>query len=84
MTYSAREISAIAFATLDKEPKITRIPPWLAKSVVKLIRPFNSQLSDLAEFIITAWQSNVVAPPAGMHTLHEYYKELAYHWNKMK
>jgi len=80
VTYSTREIAELAFSTLGKKPQITRIPPLLAKSVVKLIRPFNKRMSDLGEFFVTAGQQDGVAPAKGVHTLASYYHELAAEW----
>jgi len=81
-TYSVKEIAELAFSTLGKKPRISRIPLWLAKSMAKLIWPFNRQLSDLAEFFIAAGESDGVAPPVGSHTLSSYYQELASRWLK--
>jgi uncharacterized protein YbjT (DUF2867 family) len=81
VSYSMREIAELAFSTLGKKPKITRIPPWLAELVVKLMRPFNRQMSGLAEFFITVGQNDAVAPAAGTQTLKSYYEELdSYLW----
>ena len=82
--YSIKEIAELAFSILGKKPKITRIPPWLAKSAVIAIRPFNKQMSDLAEFFIAASQSDGVAPATGSYTLEGYYQELASKWLKEK
>lgn len=79
-TYSMREIAELAFWTLGKRSKITRIPPLLAKLTARMIRPFNKQMSDLAEFFITAGQNEGIAPATGRHTLRSYYHELASQW----
>lgn len=80
VTYSVQEIAELAFSTLDKKAKITRIPLWLAKAAVKVIRPFNKQMSDLADFFVAAGQGDAVAPATGKHTLASYYQELASQW----
>jgi len=82
VTYSIQEIAKLAFSTLGKSPRITRIPPWLAEFAVRAVRPFNKQMSDLAEFFITAGQSDGVAPATGGHTLEGYYQELVSQWLK--
>ena len=84
VVYSIQEIAELAFSILGKKPKITRIPTWLAKSAVIAIRPFNKQMSDLAEFFIVASQSDGVAPATGSYTLEGYYQELASKWLKEK
>ena len=80
ITYTVREIAELTFSTLGKKPKITRIPLWLAKAAVKAIRPFNKQMSDLADFFVAAGQGDGVAPATGEHTLISYYQELASQW----
>ena len=84
LTYSLKETAELAFSTLGKKPKITRIPPWLAKLAVRVIRPFNKQMSDLVEFFTAAGQSDGVAPTTGTHTLRSYYEEVASQWLKEK
>jgi len=84
ITYTLKEIAELAFSTFGKNPKIALIPPWLAKLAIGVIRPFNKQISDLAEFFITAGQADSVAPAIGTHTLGSYYQELASQWLKEK
>jgi uncharacterized protein YbjT (DUF2867 family) len=79
-TYSVNEIAELAFSTLGKRAKITRIPPLLAKLTATMIRPYNKQMSDLAEFFIAAGRNEGVAPATGKHTLRSYYHELAAQW----
>ena len=47
---------------------------------MKAIRPFNRQMSDLADFFVAAGQDDGVAPATGGHTLADYYQELASQW----
>jgi len=79
VTYCMGEIAGLAFSALGTQPKVTRIPLWVARLAVRLIRPFNKQLSDLAEFFLAAGQGDGVAPATGRHTLDSYYRELASH-----
>ena len=77
VAYTVREIANLAFSALNKRPKVTRIPPWVAELAVRLIRPFNKQMADLADFFLAAGQGDDVAPAMGRHTLDTYYRELA-------
>ena len=74
--YTGQEIAELAFSTLGKAPRITRVPLLLAQAAVKLVRPFNHQTSDLIDFFVSAAQSNDIAPAMGEHTLAVYYQEL--------
>lgn len=84
VTYGVNEIAELAFSTLERKPKITRIPPWLAKITARALRPFNKQMSQLVEFFVTAGQYDGVAPATGTQTLGSYYEELASQWLKEK
>ncbi len=80
VTYSVQEIAELAFSTLGEKPKITHVPLWLAKAAINVVRPFNKQMSDLADFFVAAGQGDGVAPARGKHTLANYYQELASQW----
>ncbi len=75
--YSQREIAKLAFSTLGKSPKITRIPVWLANGAIGLIRLFNKHTADLFDFFVTAGQYDNVAPQFGIYALKDYYQELS-------
>lgn len=74
--YSYEDIAKLAFTVLGTTPKITRIPIWLAKSIVKMIRPFSDRYYTLASFFTTVMQNDFVAPKAGMHSLEAYYRKV--------
>jgi len=80
--YTGQEIAELAFSTLGENPKIVRIPTWLAQAAVKAVRPLNQQMSDLIDFFVTAAQSNDIAPATGEHTLAAHYQELYSQWLK--
>jgi uncharacterized protein YbjT (DUF2867 family) len=79
-TYSVKEIVDLAFSTVNKRTRITRISPFLANLSVKALRPFNKQMSDLIDFFVAAGQHDGVAPATGSHSLKAYYEELACQW----
>ena len=80
--YSYNEIAELAFSVLQKKPRIIHISPWLPDLLVKLVRPFNRQLSDLLEFFLTASQNDGIAPTTGIHSLEDYFRELVASWEK--
>ncbi len=71
------EIAETAFNTLNKTPRITYIPDWLRKLVLKLITTFtSSKIYGPIEFFLTVMAMNMVAPEYGQHTLKEYFESL--------
>jgi uncharacterized protein YbjT (DUF2867 family) len=77
VVYSQDEIAGLAFSILGKPPRITRIPVWLAKAAIALMRTFNPHGADLFDFFVTAAQRENVAPQFGTRTLEDYYRSLA-------
>ena len=77
VTYSYREIAELAFTVMGKPPRIRRVPVWLVKAVLPLIRLFNKRYYSVAAGIATITQNDFVAPQVGTHTLKEFYEELA-------
>jgi uncharacterized protein YbjT (DUF2867 family) len=75
--YRQKEIAELAFATLEKSPRISAIPVWLAKGAIGLTRLFDKHTAELFDFFVTAGQYENVAPQFGSHALPDYYRKLA-------
>jgi uncharacterized protein YbjT (DUF2867 family) len=71
-----REAAELAFAVAGNPPKITVIPMWLARGLVKFIGLLSTQFGDLADFIVTAGEIDGVGPSAGDITLRSYFEAL--------
>ncbi len=71
-----REAAELAFAVAGNPVKITVIPMWLARGLVRLIRLLSNQFGDLAEFIVTAGEIDGVGPKLGTTTLRSYFQRL--------
>ena len=75
-TMTQREAAELAFDVVGKPAKITVIPLWLARGLVKFISLLSTQFGDLAEFIVTAGEIDGVGPPRGTITLRSYFEAL--------
>ena len=71
-----REAAALAFEVVGNPVKITVIPMWLARGLVKLINLLSKQFGDLADFIVTAGEIDGVGPKRGTTTLKSYFESL--------
>ena len=71
-----REAALMAFDVVGKQAKITVIPIWLARILVKFIRLLSKQFGDLAEFIVTAGEIDGVGQPLGNRDLKSYFEGL--------
>ena len=71
-----REAAELAFEVTGKPVKVTVIPLWMARSLVKFIALLSTQFGDLAEFIVTAGEIDGVGPQRGTTTLRSYFEEL--------
>jgi uncharacterized protein YbjT (DUF2867 family) len=75
-TMTQREAAELAFDVLGKPVKISVIPMWVARGLVKFIALLSTQFGDLAEFIVTAGEIDGVGPPRGTITLRSYFESL--------
>lgn len=71
-----REAAELAFEVAGKPVKITVIPMWLGRGLVKFIGMLSTQFGDLAEFIVTAGEIDGVGPQRGKTTLRSYFESL--------
>jgi uncharacterized protein YbjT (DUF2867 family) len=71
-----KEAIELAFEVLGKTPKITIIPFWLAKALVKLISLLSKQFGDLADFIVTAGEIDGIGPVRGKTSLKSYFEDM--------
>lgn len=74
---SWQAIADLAFAALGRPAKITRVPTWLPRLLLPLVRPFSRRAYDVAGFIVRGSGHDLVAPVGGRHTLKAFYEELA-------
>lgn len=71
------QIAQIAFQVAGTKPRITRIPDWIRKSVLSLLRTFTgSKTYGPVEFFMTVLAMDLVAPTHGTHKLKEYFEML--------
>ena len=75
-TMTQRQAAELAFDVVGKPVKITVVPMWLARSLVKVIGLLSSQFGDLAEFIVTAGEIDGVGPARGEISLRSYFEML--------
>ena len=59
-----------------KPEKVTVIPIWLARGIVKFIGLLSTQFGDLADFIVTAGEIDGVGPKRGKTSLRSYFEAL--------
>ena len=71
-----REAAELAFEVAGNPVKISVVPMWLARGLVKLISVLSSQFGDLAEFIVTAGEIDGVGPARGTITLRSYFEAM--------
>lgn len=75
--YTRREIVELAFAALDRAPRVRSLPPGLFRGIASVAKPFNPRLAALLDFGVAVSQVDAVAPPHGSRSLRAYFAELA-------
>lgn len=74
--FTHNEILAIAFESLGKPVKISRIPIWLRNVMLATLRPFTSvKTYGPLEFFMTVLAMDLVAPTYGKHCLKDFFLE---------
>ena len=76
-TYTYREIAGLAFAVPGKRPRVRRVPVWLVKAALPLVRLFSKRYYTIAAGITAITQHDFEAPEVGTHTLKELDEEIA-------
>ncbi len=72
------EIAKISFDATHKKPKITYIPNWIRKLVLKISKLFLSKSAfGPIEFFMTVMAEEMIAPKYGNYTLSQYFNELS-------
>jgi uncharacterized protein YbjT (DUF2867 family) len=71
-----REAVELAFEVVGKPEKVTVIPMWLARGIVRVIGLLSTQFGDLADFIVTAGEIDGVGPKRGTTSLRSYFEAL--------
>ncbi|RKY99866.1 MAG: SDR family NAD(P)-dependent oxidoreductase, partial [Ignavibacteriae bacterium] len=71
------EIANLAFDAVGKSPKISHIPDWMRKIILKIAKLFmNSKKFGPIEFFLNVMAVDMVAPEHGKHTLKDYFNGL--------
>ncbi|SMR81845.1 Uncharacterized conserved protein YbjT, contains NAD(P)-binding and DUF2867 domains [Aliiroseovarius halocynthiae] len=75
---SMDDVAKLAFATLRTTPKITYIPAWILRVVLRVVKPFAPRhIWGPFELFLAAASSDMVAPPHGQRRLADFFAELA-------
>jgi uncharacterized protein YbjT (DUF2867 family) len=76
-TFTHEQIAELAFSVLNKKPKLTRIPLWLAKFFASGVRMVSKHYYTLMSFFITVMENDFNATEAGERTLKKYFETVA-------
>lgn len=73
--YSHKEVANLAFEILNKKPKITYLPDFLRKFILKILPIFlSSKTYGPIEFFLSVMGIDMIAPKEGKYTLESFYK----------
>lgn len=71
-----RQAAELAFDVVGNPVKMTVIPMWLARNLVRGVGLLSTQYGDLADFIVTAGEVDGVGPKRGTTTLRSYFETM--------
>lgn len=72
-----RRIVELAFEAVGKPVRVRRIPLGVARVASVLAHPFHPRLAEIAQFLASISETDVVAPSFGSRTLAEYFRQRA-------
>lgn len=71
------EIARLAFETLERAPRIIRVPAGVARAALMPVRVVSRRKWDVASFVLRVGTHDVVAPVGGTHRLAAFFRHLA-------
>lgn len=75
--FSYAEIGALAFETLGKPPRMTRVPLWIVNASLGLLRLFSRRQYTTFAFLARMMQTDMIGPRSGTHHLKDMFREQA-------
>ena len=73
-TLTYNQIAGIAFEVAGSKPRIMRIPDWLRRTILKLVRTFtSSRIYGPIEFFLTVTATDMIAPEYGKHRIKDHF-----------
>lgn len=76
--YTHQQIAEAAFHAVGKEPKISRVPTFVAKGLILVLRLFaSSKIYGPLEFAITVSTRDMIGPKYGRENLTDFFREEA-------
>ena len=74
--FTHNEILGLAFNTVGKKTKISKVPLWIKDALLKFLKTFTSvKTYGPLEFFMTVLSKDMVAPSAGSRKLEDYFEE---------
>jgi len=75
-TFTHRQIAQLAFDVLNERPKVSTMPLWMVKAILRIMRLTTSvKTYGPLEFLMTALTMDGVAPAYGEHNLRDFFWE---------
>jgi uncharacterized protein YbjT (DUF2867 family) len=76
-TITRREEIELAFAAVDRKPRVLRVPAPLLKAVLPIMRLTDRRRAEMLTFLAAISATDLIAPPQGSRTLGDYLREHA-------
>lgn len=75
--FTYAEIGALAFDTLGKPQRMTRVPVWIVNAALGLLRPVSRRQYTTFAFLARMMQNDMIAPRTGTHHLKDEFRAWA-------
>jgi uncharacterized protein YbjT (DUF2867 family) len=78
--FTYAEIAELAFKTLNRKPRISRVPAWVIRMVLPMMRAFTSSKTyGPLEFMMSIMTMDVVGQVSGKVRLRDFFEESVHH-----
>ncbi len=75
--FTRKETVELAFAALNRPPKLMKFSPWIFKLMIAPLKLINRRIYALMDFGVAVTQIDVIAPSAGSEQLKHYFEQAA-------
>jgi uncharacterized protein YbjT (DUF2867 family) len=75
--FTRREITELAFAVLQRPPKLSAVSPGMFRLVISPLKLINPRIHALMDFGVAVTQIDCLAPAYGARRLRDYFTEAA-------
>lgn len=76
-TFTWQELAEVAFATIDRPTRMTKVSPALARAAIRIVGLINKRTADTMTFVTFGMLNDSVGEPTGSNRLRDFFDQYA-------